>query len=315
MSFAGVDIRDAFFKEVYNIAMQDKNVVFITADTDSFVLHDFKRDLPRQFINASVAEQNMINVATGLALSGKKVFILALIPFVILRCFEHIKVNICSMNLPITIIGLGAGFASGIDGPTHHAIDDIAIMRVLPEITILNPSDSMLSANCARIAYQANGPVYVRLDKGKFPELYESSYDFSAGFKIIKPLREVNIISTGFMTKEALRLIGKLKEKSLDAGLIDLYRIKPLNSLPLLKHIANSKLLVTIEENSIIGGIGTIVSELLTDNRKSIALKRIALKDKQYFNYGTREWLIDNCGMDINSLVKDILTYLKITEN
>lgn len=310
MSLAEIDIRDAFFQEIYNIAVQDKNVIFITADADSFVLRDYKRDFPEQFINVGIAEQNMVTVAAGLALSGKKVFILALIPFIVLRCFEHIKVDLCSMNLSVTIIGLGAGFASGIDGPTHHAIDDIAIMRVLPEMTILNPSDSTLSANCAQIAYKTNGPVYVRLDKGKFPELYKPDYDYSMGLKVIRPLQEVNIISTGFMTKEAVKLTAELEKYSLRVGLIDLYRIKPLNSTLLLGFIDKSHYLISIEENSIVWGIGTIISELLTDNHKNIIFKRIALEDTQCFDYGTREWLIQYYGMGVDDMVKKILKVL-----
>ncbi|MCU0666057.1 MAG: 1-deoxy-D-xylulose-5-phosphate synthase [Candidatus Omnitrophica bacterium] len=311
MSLADMDIRDAFFQEIYNIAMKDKDVIFITADADSFVLRDYKKDFPDQFINASVAEQNMIAVAAGLALSGKKVFILALIPFVTLRCLEHIKVNICSMNLPVTIIGLGAGFGSGIDGPTHHAVDDIAIMRILPEITILNPSDSTLSASCAQIAYQSNSPVYVRLDKGKFPNLYEKDYDYSTGFKIIKPLKEVNIISTGFITKEAVKLAETLEKNNLSVGLIDLYKLKPLNREALLKCFEGAKYLITIEENSIVGGIGTIISELISDNRKAITLKRIALEDKQCFDYGTREWLDQLYGLDQETVSKIVLKELR----
>lgn len=311
MSLVDIDIRDAFFQEIYNIAAQDKNVIFITADADSFVLRDYKRDFSEQFINVGIAEQNMVTVAAGLALSGKKVFILALIPFIVLRCFEHIKVNLCSMNLPVTIIGLGAGFASGIDGPTHHAIDDIAIMRVLPEITILNPSDSTLSASCAQIAYKTNGPVYVRLDKGKFPRFYELDDDYSVGFKVIKQLQEVNIISTGFMTKEVLMVAAELKRKFLKVGIIDLFRIKPLNNARLLRCIDKSRILITVEENSIVGGLGTIISELLTDNHRNIILKRIALEDKQCFDYGTREWLCHHYGLGLDALVKAILENIK----
>lgn len=311
MPLADVDIRDAFFQEVYNIAAQDKNVIFITADADSFVLKNYKRDFPKQFINVGIAEQNMVTVAAGLALSGKKVFIMALIPFIALRCFEHIKVNLCSMNLPVTVVGLGAGFASGIDGPTHHATDDIAIMRVLPEMTILNPSDSTLSASCAQIAYKSSGPVYIRLDKGKFPRLYEQDYDYSLGFKIIRPLQDVNIISTGFMTKEAAVAAAELENKNLNVGVIDLYRIKPINSALLLKYIDKSRQVITIEENSIVGGIGTIISELLTDNKRKITLNRIALEDKQCFDYGTREWLCHRYSLDSDAIVKTILEGVK----
>jgi len=154
MKMSDIDIRDAFFDEIYKCAAKDKNVIFIAADMDAFSLRKYKKDLPDQYINIGVAEQNMIAVAAGLALCGKKVFLYAIIPFITFRCLEHIKVNICSMNLPVAIIGVGSGLSFGFDGPTHHAVQDIAVMRVLPEIEILNPSDSASSALCARRAYE-----------------------------------------------------------------------------------------------------------------------------------------------------------------
>lgn len=302
-----IDIRDAFFDEIYNIAAKDKDVIFITADADAFSLQRYKRDLPKQFINVGVAEQNMVALATGLALSGKKVFIYAIIPFIVMRCYEHIKVNICSMKLPVTIIGAGAGFSFEYDGPTHHAMQDIAVMRTLPEITILNPADSFSSAASARFAYQNDGPVYVRLDKGKYPTLYNENDNFSDGLKIIKEIRDVNIIGTGFMTHQAARIVEELKKESLEVGLIDLYRIKPVNEDLLLKIIDKSRQLISVEENSIIGGLGSIISEILTGNQKNIPLKRIALKNKQYFDYGSRDWFHKNYGLDVCGIVKTIL--------
>lgn len=311
-----IDIRDAFFDEIYSIAAKDKNVIFITADADALSLQKYKRDLPEQFINVGVAEQNMVTLATGLALSGKKVFIYAIIPFLAMRCYEHIKANICGMRLPVTIIGAGTGLSFENDGPTHHAIQDIAIMRTLPEITILNPCDSSSAMVSARIAYETDSPVYVRLDKGKLPLFYNLDNDnFSDGLKIIREISDINIISTGFMTQQAEQVVEDLKKKSVEVGLIDLYRIKPVNEDLLLKIIDKSKQLITIEENSIIGGIGSIISEILTDNQKNIPLKRIALEDKQYFDYGSREWLHRYYGLDLTNITKAILEETGLQES
>lgn len=288
------DIRDAFFDEIYNIAAKDKNVVLITADADAFSLRKYKKEFPEQFINVGVAEQNMVLLATGLALAGKKVFIYSIIPFIAMRCFEHIKANICSMNLPVTIIGAGAGLSFSFDGPTHHAVCDIAIMRTLPEITIFNPSDGFLAKASAKSAYESKGPVYIRLDKGEFPDLYRESDNFSDGLKILKEIKDVNIISTGFMSQQAVKIPG--------VGVIDLYRIKPVNKDLLLKIINQSKQLITLEENSIIGGIGSIISEFLSDNQKNIPLDRIALEDKQCFDCGSREWLHKKFGLGADSI-------------
>lgn len=291
VGMGSVDIRDAFFNEICDIASRDKDVIFITADADAFGLRRLRKDFPSQFINIGVAEQNMVAVAAGLALSGKRVFIYAIIPFVTMRCYEHIKVNICSMRLPVTIVGAGAGLSFGNDGPTHHAICDIGVMRILPEMTILNPSDSWSAYKCAQVVYENGGPCYVRLDKGTFPMLYNNGSDISGGVKVIRPLSTVNIISTGFMTHKAVQIADELARRSVQVGVIDLLRVKPVNDKLLMELIGNSARVITIEENSITGGIGTILSEILTDNNSSISLKRIGLPDEQYFVYGSRDWL------------------------
>jgi len=306
-----IDIRDALFDEVYDIASKDKNVVFITADADAFSLRKYKKDLPEQFINIGVAEQNMVAVASGLALSGKKVFIYAIIPFIVMRCYEHIKANICSMNLPVTIIGAGAGLSFGNDGPTHHAVQDISLMRTLPEMTILNPCDSQSAVASIKFAYQQNSPVYIRLDKGILPSFYNEKDNFSDGLKVIKKCSDINIISTGFMSQKAVEVAEELGKRGLSVGVVDLYKIKPVNETSLLKIIDRSKKIITLEENSIVGGIGTIVSEILTDNKKQTELLRLALKDEQCFCYGTRDWIHGVCKIDTGNIFEKILAWSK----
>lgn len=303
-----VDIRDAFFDMVYDFAAKDKNVIFITADTDAFSLRRYQKDFPGQFVNVGVAEQNMVAISSGLALCGKKVFIYAIIPFIALRCYEHIKVNICGMNLPITIIGASAGFSINYSGPTHHAVHDIAAMRILPEITILNPCDSTIAAVCAKIAYQTPTPIYVRLDKGKFPGFYADGDDFSLGFKVLKKPEEIAIISTGFMTQHAVVVAEILERKySQKVGIIDLFRLKPINANLLLNTLRGVKQLVALEENCLSGGLGTILSEILIDNRVNIKLKRMAIPDCQSFKYGDRNWLHKEYGLDERNITRRIL--------
>ena len=175
----------------------------------------------------------------------------------------------------------------------------------------MNPSDSTLASACAQVAYKSNAPMYVRMDKGKFPALYSEEDNFSDGLKVIKEISDINMISTGFMTQQAVKVADELKKHSIDAGVIDLYRIKPINEALLLKLISQSKQLITIEENSIVGGIGTVISELLTDNQKNIPLKRIALEDKQYFDYGSREWLHKLYKIDTDGVVEQLLAWCR----
>ncbi|MBI2870515.1 MAG: 1-deoxy-D-xylulose-5-phosphate synthase [Candidatus Omnitrophica bacterium] len=300
------DVRDAFFDEVYTIGGQDKDFVFLTDDMDAFSLRRFKQDFPSQFVNIGVAEQNMINLAAGLSLCGKKVFVYGIASYVTLRCFEQIKVNLCSMNIPVTIIGVGAGFSFSFDGPTHHGTQDIAVMRTLPEITLYNPSDSSAASRCAWLAYEGKGPVYVRLEKGVYPSLGYGEDELADGFKIVRPLQGLNIVSSGFMTHEALRLAEGLKKRDVRAGVVDLFRLKPVRETFLAKVVEKSKVLVTVEDNSLVGGIGTIVGEILADAGVSIRLKRIGVRDKQFLHYGSRAWLHQLNGLDAESLLASV---------
>ena len=272
----------------------------------AFSLVKFKNDFPDQFINVGIAEQNMVSVAAGLALAGRKVFIYTIIPFITQRCYEQIKIDLCSMNLPVTILGVGPGLTYGNDGPTHHGTQDIAIMRALPEITILNPSSAIMAAAAMNIGYKNSGPTYIRIDKGKIPEIYDQNSDFSDGLAELKNGSELTIIATGTMVHQALKAAQELNNQSISTGVVDLYRIKPLNKEKLLRIIDNSKCLVTLEENSIVGGIGSAISEFLTDNGKIIPLKRIALPDQHCFESGDRDSLLAFYNLDTNGIIKTI---------
>ncbi len=307
MRISNTDIRDAFFDEVYEIASKDPNVMFLTADMGALSLNRFKKDLSHQYINVGVAEQNLVSIAAGLALGGKKVFIYSIAPFVTQRCYEQIKVDLCCMRLPVTIIGSGPGITYSSDGPTHHAIQDVAIMRALPEMIILNPSDSVMATAAARIAYKSYGPVYVRIDKGKLPLLYDDTEEFSDGLAVLKTGRDLMIITTGIMVHQAFKVADELAKYSIDAGIIDLYRIKPINEELLLSVIEKSNRIVTMEEHSIIGGIGSAVSEIFVDKGKTVPIKRIAIADKYCVGYGDREWMRKYYGLDIKNICKLII--------
>lgn len=282
-----MDIRDALFDEVYNIAKNDKDVVFITADADAFSLHKFKEDFPDRFINVGVAEQAMVNIASGLALSGKKVFIYAIIPFITMRVYEQIKVTICSMNLPITIIGAGAGLSFSNDGPTHHAIQDISIMRTLPEISIYNPFDAFTAKNCILEAYNDNKPSYIRLDKGEFPD---SNYSLVNGIAVRSGTNNRFIVCTG-------TIYHNICDIDKESTILSCFRLKPFN-----KEIVFGKRVIVIEENAYTGGLGSIIRE----NIPNLTFEHYCLPDKQIFEYGSREYLLSLYGLDEKGLKKSL---------
>lgn len=299
-----VDIRDAVFDQVYKIAKKDKNFIFIADDMDAFSLKRYKKDFPKQYINIGVAEQNMIDLAAGLASSGKTVCCFGIASYVTARCFEQIKFSVCSMNLPVMIVGIGAGFSFNFDGPSHQGTIDLGIMRLLPEMTIFNPSDDKSAIQAVKASYKLKKPTYIRLDKGVLPEIY-SQKDAEKGYKVIKKLSKLNIITTGIITSTVLKALNELNLKNI--GLIDLYQIKPLPKDFIKSVLKKSSKILTIEEHSILGGLSTIISEQITQNNlRNIYLKNLAIKDHQFDVFGSREWLQSLNGLDIKNIKKII---------
>lgn len=309
---ATVTMRDGFFDALYDISVQDRRVILISDDLGAPSLDKFRRDLSDQYISIGIAEQNMVGIAAGLALGGKIVFMYAIASFVTLRCYEQIKLDLCCMNLPVTGLGVGAGYGYNAAGPTHHATEDIAIMRALPNMTILSPSDSVMAAALAEIACKNPGPKYIRFEREKLPLIYEDrSNDFSEGLTTLKNGRDLTIVATGIMVHQAFKMVDELAKHSIDAGVVDFYRIKPVNEKLLLEAIGQSEQVITLEESLITGGIGSIVAEVMVDNGKTMPLKRIGTQDQYCFRYGSRECLHSFLGLDVDSITRTILKWLQ----
>lgn len=313
ITIADIDSRDAFFDELLEIAHADPQVIFLTADMGAFSLERFKKELPRQYFNVGVAEQNMVSVAAGLALGGKKVFIYSIVPFATLRCYEQIKIDLCCMRLPVVIVGIGAGVMYGGDGPTHHALHDVAVMQALPEMTIYNPADAATTAATARLAYRAQGgPVYIRLEKGRLPELFNEPDEFFAeGLAVVREGSDATVIASGIMVHQALQAAETLFQEGISLRVIDLYRVKPLNSDRLLTLIPDGHKVVTLEENSLVGGIGSTIAALFSDAGRGISLKRLAFPDKHFYEACSREEMHALYGLDAPGIGAAIKVYLR----
>jgi transketolase len=307
----GIAMRDAFFARLYEIARSDRNVILLSADFGAVSLDKFRKDLSSQFINTGVAEQNMVTIATGLALSGKKVYTYSLIPFATLRCYEHIKIDLSLMNVPVTIVGVGSGFSYDDSGPTHHGTEDITLMRALPNMTILNSSDSIMAGKFAELSYKVPGPSYVRLDRELLPLVYGQEDDFFDGLAHLKTGKDVVIVASGNMVHRALEVSERLAEHSIDVGLIDLYRIKPINAKLLLERTNEAKLLVTLEEHLLAGGIGSAVIETVVDSGKKLNMMRFGIQDRYYYAYGGRRNIQRLCRLDTETITESILRRLE----
>ncbi|MBI2321130.1 MAG: 1-deoxy-D-xylulose-5-phosphate synthase, partial [Chloroflexi bacterium] len=259
-------MRDAFFEALHPIVRADQNVIIISADNGAPMLDTFWQTLPDQCFSVGIAEQQMIGMACGMAFEGKKVYTYAIAPFITLRCYEQNKLDMCAMNLPVVNLGVGAGYAYDIMGPTHHTAEDIAVMRALPNLVMFSPADGVTAAALARISYECRSPQYIRFDRAGIPNLYhDREVEFTDGLALTRPGRNMCIIATGIMVHQALKASERLAREGLDVGVVDLFRLKPVNEDLLLQHLADVPRVVTLEEHRLPGGLGSMIAEIFVD--------------------------------------------------
>lgn len=299
--------RDAFWNRIYQLAREDRNIVLVIADMGAPSLDKFRIDLPGQYIDVGIAEQQAAAVATGLALGGKKVFVYAIAPFVTLRCFEHIRVDLAAMNLPVTLVGVGAGVSYDDSGPTHHAVDDLSVLRILPHLQIHNITDSMMARQFADISCRLAHPNYVRLDRGLLPTIYFDDADFSRGLTVLEPPGDIVIAATGNMVHRALEVRLALARQGVNAGVIDIYTL-PIPVDAFCTALGPAKRLVTLEEHNLAGGLGSAVCELLADQGILMPVRRIGMdyRSGYCYRYGGREHIQRLYGLDAESIVRRI---------
>ena len=265
-------MRDAFFGVVYDLAKEDENVIVVSADMGAPSLDKFRKDFPNRFYNVGIAEDKMISIASGLASEGKKVYTYAIAPFITSRCYEFTKLNAGLMKFPIKLVGVGAGFSYDDSGPTHHTTEDISIMRAIPHLEVYSPSDSLSAIKLANRMNESTNPSYIRLDRKVLPQIHKDDETFENGFKRIKDGDKIAVVTTGNMVHTALKINKEME----NVGVIELFQLNPIN-FEFKEELARYKRVVSLEEHLLNGGLGGIVSEIITDNDLPIKLKRIGL--------------------------------------
>ncbi len=286
-------MRDAFVNTLYEAGKKDRDLFFLSADFGAAALDSFRKDLPGQFIHMGISEQNMVDVGAGLALSGKKVFLYAMAPFITARCYEQIKSVIASMQLPITLIAVGVGLGYDHATLTHFTPEDIACMKALNGIEVLSPCDHNSATQMARLSVEKPAFRYIRLERQPQTVIYEEN-DFSAiqqGYSVLSEGTDICLVACGYFTHKILKAKEILKEKGINAGIVDLFRIKPLNRAGLKKVFEKYPALLTAEEQLLEGGFGSAIAELITDEQSPIALKRLGIQDGFTVVNGNRDEL------------------------
>ena len=300
MTQISVDLRDAFFNEVLQKMRSDPKSILISDDQGAQAVSIMRQEMPTRCINAGIAEQNIIDVAAGLALSGMHPFVYGITPFMSYRCFEQIYLNLSCMSLPITIIGSGGGFTYSSDGPTHHALNDLAALRSLPNLNIFNPSDANSTAACAVQCctnYQTN---FVRIEKGVVSNIHPPDYTVGDGFSWAIPDGSIALISSGITTHEAVRAAKEFPSNKI--AVLDIVRIKPLDIAKLAAALKRYSRVIVIEEQSPCGGLFSIVCEVIAGHGLSLPVARLGPADVICFDYGSRGFLAKIHGIDAEAI-------------
>ncbi len=306
-----ISMRDIIIDDIYTRLLKEKNLFFLSSDFGSPRLDRIRKDFSDRFFNIGIAEQNTINISLGLALEGNSVIVYGIAPFITMRAFEQLRVNLAIhsqlKNIDVTILGVGAGLSYDVSGPTHHCLEDISIINSLPFFSIYSPSDSLCALQLFKSSRKIKKPKYFRLDGKPLSVLSEkiNKEDIKNGFRILNQGNDLCIISTGYMSQTSFHIIKK--NSQLKITLIDILRISPLNTVALQEQIKKHKYIFTIEEGFIdCGGLDSIINKLCIQIQSNYFVRNFGFAKKYVFDMGTRAELHKQNKLDGESILLEI---------
>lgn len=302
--------RATFGSVLLSLVEENNNIMVLSADTSTSAgLDRFRKKYPENYVEVGIAEQNLMSIAAGMASEGFDVFTSTFSPFQTLRCCEQIKVNLGYMQHKVCFAGLASGVVLGKLGYTHCSIEDLAIIRSIPNITVLSPADCTETAKSILAALDHNQSVYIRLTGGSpSPKVYENDYEFEIGKAItLTEGRDIALIATGSMVNVALNAADKLEEHSISATVINMHTLKPIDREAVIDCCKSHKLIISVEEHSIIGGLGSAIAEVKTTLKGAPPQLMLGINDT-YSDAGDYEAILDRAGLTPGSLTETILT-------
>jgi len=305
-------MRQTFVQKLMDLASKNSNLMIITGDLGYSVFEPIMQKYPNNFLNVGIAEQNMIGIAAGMALSKKRVYVYSITPFSTARPLDQIRMDVCYHNLPVTIIGTGAGLSYGTLGPSHHGTEDLALMRALPNMVVCAPADKFEFSKLMDISSNSKSPMYMRIGRSKEPDVYMAVPNLKIG-KALSVFDEGNdfaILACGNMVHNSIKSAKLLGEKGKKGKVYSMHTLKPIDE-KLIISLAKKMPIFTCEEHSIIGGLASAVSETLAKN--SLCPKKyhnFALPDAFQKKIGSHDFLRLQNGLDVNSIANKILKKL-----
>lgn len=296
-------MRNAFLKTLEELAAEDGRINFLTGDLGFTVVEPFVKRFPKQFLNMGVAEQNMTGLATGMALTGKVVFTYSIANFPTLRCLEQIRNDACYHKANVKVVSVGGGLAYGALGSSHQATEDLAVMRALPGMTVVAPGDPIETAHATRAVAAHDGPCYLRLGKAGEPVVHEGEIDFRLGRALtVREGRDLTVISTGGMLKSCADAIAALAKEGVKVRLLSMHTLKPFDAEAVLKAAAETGGILTVEEHSSVGGLGSATSEVLARSCLQTSFRSVSLPDAFCREIGSHEYLRRFNGLTVENI-------------
>jgi transketolase len=305
-------VRTAFIETLLEAAREDDRIVLVVGDLGFGVVTEFRDELPQQFVNAGVAEQNMMGMAAGLAHSGRVVFVYSIANFPVMRCLEQIRNDVCYHNVAVRIVPVGGGLAYGALGPSHHATEDIATVRALPNLAVIAPGDPVETRLATRLLVDHPGPAYLRLGRAGEPLVHEEAPPFSLGRAIeVREGDDACLISTGGMLHNTLLAATTLSTTGIEARVLSMHTIKPVDVAAVVA-AARTQAVFTIEEHSVIGGLGSAVAEaLLESDMRPRHFRRIGLDGSFTSIVGDQSYLLEQYGLDGAGIARTVETVIR----
>ncbi len=301
-----------FSKAIPDIMQKKENCYVVTADLGKTSGMDrIMQNTPEHFVNVGIAEQNLVGVSAGLAFEGNVVFASTFATFITMRCFEQCRHNLGYLRANVKLVGGSSGFAIGMFGTTHYAYEDIALMRSIPGMTVIAPADASEAYFAAIKAAETNDPTYIRLSDGaNAPILHKERYEFNIGeAMLLRTGKRVAIISTGGVLNDVLEAINILQERGIEPTVVNMHTIKPID-VEMLESLMHYDYIFTVEEHSIIGGLGSAVSEYYTEYKTHPVVIRLGAKD-EFLKPGSQAYVKHQCGLDSMGIVESVLKYVK----
>lgn len=303
--------RKSFTDTLLELAKQDKDIIAVTTDArGSVTLNDFADQLPEQFVECGIAEQDAVGIAAGLAHSGKKVFACGPACFYVARSLEQVKVDLAYSENPVKILGVSGGVAYGALGATHHSLHDIAALRTFPGMNIVLPCDARQTRKLVKLLVDFPHPVYVRVGRAAVPAVYENDdFDFQLGkANMLLDGKDLTIIGCGETVYHALQAGKMLKEQGISARVLDMSSLKPFDAEAIRKAAEETGRIITVEEHSQFGGLGAIVTETLSEN--PVPVRILGIPDENVV-HGTNKEIFAHYGLDADGIVKATNDFLK----